>query len=220
MRSKAESSGFWIHQSEVHGKDVEPRFKMKVEQSIKGNLARQSLEGRKIRAFKGEYPLNSKGEWGQNLAPKLVLEGQEGTGGKRQGGANLNPREAKRARRNLPQTEGEEKRNEDPPEKEGREAGPISGPNQDEEKKAGALTTFGHTVGGPQEHSTRPRKPLTVKQILLKMSQLREEGLNKEKGTKKDENLSNSDTPAKPDLLFLANQNNSGGDEQGMKKRA
>ena len=82
--------------------ETEPRFRMKVERSVVGNLARQSLEGRKIGTFKGEYPLNSKGEWGQNLAPKLVLEGQEETGGKRQGETNRNPRETKRARRTAP----------------------------------------------------------------------------------------------------------------------
>ena len=58
---------------------------MKVKRSVKGNLARQSLEGRKIGTFKGDYPLNSKGEWGQTLALKLVLEGQEGTGGNARG---------------------------------------------------------------------------------------------------------------------------------------
>ena len=80
------------------------------------------------------------------------------------------------------------------------------------------MTTFGHTTSGPQDHSKRPRKPLTVKQILQKMSQLRNEGLTKERGTQKDENLSTSDTPAKPDLLFLADPSNSEGDETGQKK--
>ena len=46
---------------------------MKVERSVNGNLDRQSLEGRLISSFRGEYPLNSKGEWGQNLAQKLVV---------------------------------------------------------------------------------------------------------------------------------------------------
>ena len=135
----------------------------------------------------------------------------------------MNPREAKRARKNLPQAEEDDRKKEkalNPPEKSEGEAGPSSGPKQESKKKAEALTTFGHTTSGLEDHPNRPRKPLTVKQILQKMSQLKNEGLTKERGTQKDENLSTSDTPAKPDLLFLADPNNSGGDEQGRKKRA
>merc|ERR1711954_137298 len=31
LKNKSESSGFWIHQSEVHGEEQEPRFSMKIE---------------------------------------------------------------------------------------------------------------------------------------------------------------------------------------------
>ena len=80
------------------------------------------------------------------------------------------------------------------------------------------MTTFGHTTSGLQDHPNRPRKPLTVKQILQKMSQLKIEGLTMERGTQKDVNLSTSDAPAKPGLLFLADLSNSGRDDTGQKK--
>ena len=60
---------------EVHKEEEEsPDFTMKVYRVVQNTLNRQILEGKKIGAFKGKYPLNGRGEWGENCVPKLTLE--------------------------------------------------------------------------------------------------------------------------------------------------
>ena len=47
---------------------------MKIIEKCKTPLEKQAWEGYKIEDFQGQRLLNKKGEWGQNLAPRLVLE--------------------------------------------------------------------------------------------------------------------------------------------------
>ena len=58
---------------EKHHPGEEPNFSMKVTKKCKTPLERQAWEGFKIENFQGRI-LNKKGKWGQNLAPRLVLE--------------------------------------------------------------------------------------------------------------------------------------------------
>ena len=74
LRNKSSNSCLWNHHQETHGVTSEPSFQMKVHKSYPSNLSRQVAEGIKINHFKGDMQLNSRGEWGQNLAPNLVLE--------------------------------------------------------------------------------------------------------------------------------------------------
>ena len=82
INSKSSNSTFWSHHKEVHRESDPPRFQMELYRVIKGNLARQSLEGRLIDNFQGKYTLNNKGEWGHNQAPRLVVQGEEEDTGK------------------------------------------------------------------------------------------------------------------------------------------
>ena len=59
IRNKSSNSTFWRHHQETHGESDPPSFQMERYKTVKGNLARQSLEGRLIDTFKGKYPLNT-----------------------------------------------------------------------------------------------------------------------------------------------------------------
>merc|ERR1711954_390134 len=64
--------------------NAEVRFEMRVVAFTKFNLQRQALEAHHINMNAGNNVLNRRGEWGQNLPPKLVVEGEEEkTGSKR-----------------------------------------------------------------------------------------------------------------------------------------
>ena len=75
LKNKAEGSALWAYHVEIHKEEEEsPDFTMKVYRVVQNTLNRQILEGKKIGAFKGKYPLNGRGEWGENCVPKLTLE--------------------------------------------------------------------------------------------------------------------------------------------------
>ena len=65
------------HSMEAHGDRV-PSFQMKVVSYHKTNLMRQATEATRIQIMEGGNLLNRRGEWGQNLPPKLVLEDPAG----------------------------------------------------------------------------------------------------------------------------------------------
>ena len=166
IKAKSEDSTFWRHHKEVHGEDTDPQFSMRVKRTLKGNLQRQALEGRLIDSFKGQYPLNNKGEWGHNLAPKLQIEGH--WNGKRSGAKDENPKPAKKKRKSGPEVLEHR-------ETEIADAKPAKIPEDVESQESQAKTkeetpTFGN-IQMP-ESSQLPkttRKPLTVKQILARM---------------------------------------------------
>ena len=57
-----------------HHQGEEPKFSMRVIRKCKIPLERQAWEGHLIENFYGGKIINKKGKWGQNLAPKLILE--------------------------------------------------------------------------------------------------------------------------------------------------
>ena len=72
-------------------------------------------------------------------------------------------------------------------------------PNKSNPTTDRALPTFSHTDSSKknQDQTSKSRKPLSVKQILLKMAQMKKDGLAQEIGNKKDENLFKSDPSEK-----------------------
>ena len=54
---------------------VEWRYTMKVTKVHDSALQRQVVEGFSIGNYKGDTLLNRKGEWGNNLPPRLIVEG-------------------------------------------------------------------------------------------------------------------------------------------------
>ena len=61
-----------------------PEFQMKVSGYQMRPLDRQTEEASKIEEFNGHKYLNRRGEWGQNLPPRLTIEGESPeTGAKR-----------------------------------------------------------------------------------------------------------------------------------------
>ena len=83
---KAENieSPLWEHHTEDHNTE-EPQFEMKVSGYKLKPLERQAEEAAKLDEFTGLKFLNRRGEWGQNLPPKLALEENlsKSQGGKR-----------------------------------------------------------------------------------------------------------------------------------------
>ena len=64
------------HMVEAHP-DKEPQFKMEPLMFPKSPLWRQANEANEIDKHKHLNVINRRGEWGQNLPPKLCVEGQE-----------------------------------------------------------------------------------------------------------------------------------------------
>ena len=64
------------HWEEAHP-EVDPNFSMKIEGFYKRPLYRQTREGQLIADFAGGNLLNRRGEWGQNLPPKLEIVDKE-----------------------------------------------------------------------------------------------------------------------------------------------
>merc|ERR1711954_397929 len=63
------------HQVEMH--QGEPwDFSMKIVKSHKYPLLRQMYEGRLVEDFRGDEILNQRGEWGCNLPPDIMVEGE------------------------------------------------------------------------------------------------------------------------------------------------
>ena len=81
LRNRDLNSPLWAHHQEVHGED-NPEFTMKVVKVHHSTLGRQAHEGNLINNYVGDYVLNRKGEWGQNLAPALGLEDQSNSEGR------------------------------------------------------------------------------------------------------------------------------------------
>ena len=164
IKNKSASSTFWRHHQETHGEDDPPSFQMERFKTVKGNLARQSLEGRLIDNFKGKYPLNNKGEWGHNQAPKLVLEGEEtkaGTGAWKG---------RKRARVEDPSDQGEEEMARD----EGDQAQEQRPEPQGEPDPGQGSQDTPIVQGGKGDKAFQKmdnKRPLTIKQILAKLQQ-------------------------------------------------
>ena len=67
-----------------HHSGESPEFSMKLVEFSPFPLQRQAKEGHLITNFKGDVLMNRKGDWGQNLPPRLIVEGEEErTGGQR-----------------------------------------------------------------------------------------------------------------------------------------
>ena len=81
------------HHQEDHGGET-PMFQMKVVSYHSRPLSRQIEEAHLIDNFRGHKIMNRKGEWGQNLPPKLTIEGTETSKQtKRKRARHLNPGE-------------------------------------------------------------------------------------------------------------------------------
>merc|ERR1711954_83580 len=87
LNSEDEKSPLVQHWQEGHG-GQEWAYQMKILSSHRTPLSRQIEEGHRISSFKGEEILNRKGEWGENLPPKLVVEEK---GGKKDDGETKSP---------------------------------------------------------------------------------------------------------------------------------
>ena len=72
LRNKDMESPLWEHHAECHG-DLEPKFSMKVVSKQRKPLQRQTLEGILVSQAEEGTLMNRKGEWGQNLPPKLEI---------------------------------------------------------------------------------------------------------------------------------------------------
>ena len=85
LMSRSPDSVLVQHMVETH-EGMEPTLTMKLVKSHQSPLYRQVHEGLLIDQFKGEIPMNRKGEWGSNVPETLAVIGRDGeviTGTKR-----------------------------------------------------------------------------------------------------------------------------------------
>ena len=94
------------HTTEAHP-GQETSFTMEVITFPKTTLQRQVLEGHHIALNEKQNLINRRGEWGQNLPPKMIIEGQEQTIGKRQRGRQGQEGQKKRRRVKSPEAHRE-----------------------------------------------------------------------------------------------------------------
>ena len=64
------------HHVSAHPGITQISYEMKVTKVECRNLYRQAREGLQIETSKADTLLNSRGDWGQNLPPKLVVENE------------------------------------------------------------------------------------------------------------------------------------------------
>ena len=76
---------------------------MRVVAFTKSNLQRQALEAHHINTNASNNVLNRRGEWGQNLPPKLVVEGEEEKTGNKRNREQGRTSRCKRRRENPPE---------------------------------------------------------------------------------------------------------------------
>ena len=62
------------HSAQKHPESKNMPFSMKINKFEHKNLHRQASEGQMITNSKADNLLNGRGDWGQNLPPKLVIE--------------------------------------------------------------------------------------------------------------------------------------------------
>ena len=79
LKKKSPESPLWEHHSEAH-QGQEPRFTMEAVSFTNSALIRQSMEARLIVDNGHMNLMNRKGEWGQNLPPKLLMEDERHEG--------------------------------------------------------------------------------------------------------------------------------------------
>ena len=126
-----DSSNPMVEHMEEYHPEHQHNFSMKVLSVQKSPLIRQSEEGLLINSFKGDVIMNRKGEWGNNLPPRLELE----ENGKRktvQEGQGLGEQRPPKRKRPLPNEETGTLGVNDPEVQE-TSSGPIeTGPGEDE----------------------------------------------------------------------------------------
>ena len=96
MESMSKESPLVEHHLEEHPQQ-EPEFSMKVLKFIPKPLERQCQEAALIDEYQGMKIMNRRGEWGQNLPPKLTLEDNQAQG-KRKVPKNMQTDDSKRMR--------------------------------------------------------------------------------------------------------------------------
>ena len=112
LRGKNRESPLYEHQEDVHGGEEEPNFKLKILGFFKKPLQRQTMEGLLIGgAEEGSY-MNRRGEWGQNLPPKLEVTDPDDDW---RPNSNHNPEKVKRKARGQGPSQGKVKVSQEEP---------------------------------------------------------------------------------------------------------
>ena len=73
MRNGVKNHPVVAHFLESHPQE-QPEAQMKILRVFDKPLERQAMEGHMISMFKGKEIMNSRGDWGQNLPPEMVVE--------------------------------------------------------------------------------------------------------------------------------------------------
>ena len=77
LRDWSIESTLWKHHQDTHGADEDPNFEMKAVSYTPSPLVRQCMEARMIHDSQKNL-MNRRGEWGQNLPPRLTIEDDTG----------------------------------------------------------------------------------------------------------------------------------------------
>ena len=75
--SKMDINSPLVEHHQEHHEGRTPKFTMELVQRFTRPLERQVMEGVLIQEFRGDYLLNRRGEWGQNLPPQFTTVREE-----------------------------------------------------------------------------------------------------------------------------------------------
>ena len=140
-----------VEHGEKEHQGMPHHFEMQILEMHPSPLQRQSKEGFVIGNASPGTILNRKGEWGENLPPKLCVEGEEETEGKK-----MKTLEEGRCHNN--------DREEDTEDREG-------DGRSEENTETGRPTKRKKIENASENPENLVRKPLSVKEILKRMSQ-------------------------------------------------
>ena len=116
IRRRDETSPLVEHHNLEHPDKEEPDFAMEIISYPKTNLQRQAEEAEQILRHESANLLNRRGEWGQNLPPKLSIEDQsQDDKGKRKTGPRGSDKPKANKRRKCNEAQEEVKGTHDPP---------------------------------------------------------------------------------------------------------
>ena len=159
-----EESPMVEHTLKCHRGEEAPEYVMEVKEVHPTPLQRQAREGFLISVAKQGTTLNRKGEWGQNLPPKITIDGEEddeeGSGRKRK----MTPGSKEKVERKKDGREKEDKedRDEDDTQEGSKEVGKEVKEDRPRKKRK--------VLEGSQNVDNVARKPLAVKDMMKRMN--------------------------------------------------
>ena len=133
LKNKDDTTPLVSHWLENH-QGQEWAFKMAVIKTFESPLHRQATEGFHISQYKGDILLNKKGEWGNNLPPRLIIEDDQDCSQKNPSRSSVSPPTIKSKTKNPPAQPKKKVKLMDPPHSSEVQPGTIPDKNPESSK--------------------------------------------------------------------------------------